>query len=74
MDFYEEFELQDCPVCGGTGLLEEENHSGFSVTCLDCASHSVVIDFKSEDDKRQAAQKAVELWNTGKVISSSPGE
>ena len=25
MDIYEELILQDCPYCGGAGLLEEEN-------------------------------------------------
>ena len=74
MDIYEQIELQDCPICGGAGLLEEECKSSFYVMCLDCGSHSVNIDFKSEDEKLSAAKRGAELWNTGKVISSHPGE
>ena len=25
MELYEQIELQECPVCGGAGLMEEEN-------------------------------------------------
>lgn len=66
--------LEDCPTCGGSGLLEEECKSGYSVYCLDCASRTVTIDFKSEEGKYDAAKKAADLWNTGKVIIASPGE
>ena len=74
MEFFEQFELEDCPICGGTGLLEEENHCGFSVSCLDCGGVTVTIDFKTEEGKLEAAKRAADLWNTGKVIPASPGE
>jgi len=74
MELYEQFELEDCPVCGGGGLLEEENHSGFAVSCFECGAHTVTIDFKSEEGKADSAKKAADLWNTGKVIASEPGE
>lgn len=74
MESIEKIELLDCPSCGGPGLLEEECGSGFCVACMDCGSQTVIIDFKSEGEKLGAAQKAADLWNTGKVISSSPGE
>ena len=51
MDIFDKIELQDCPICGGAGLLEEENGNSFYVACM-----------------------AADLWNTGKVISSHPGE
>lgn len=44
------------------------------VMCMECGCHSVTIDFHSEDERLEAAKKTVMLWNTGKVISSSPGE
>ena len=25
MESYQEIELQECPICGGAGLMEEEN-------------------------------------------------
>ena len=36
----DEIELFDCPICHGTGLLEEENGWCLYVSCLDCGSHS----------------------------------
>ena len=36
MDIYEEVTLQDCPYCGGPGVLEEENGWCWSVVCMDC--------------------------------------
>ena len=74
MDPIEEIMLQDCPLCGGGALLEEENHSGFAVSCLDCGCHTVVIDFRREEEKLEAAKRAAALWNYGKVLSSDPGE
>ena len=29
MDIYENIDLQDCPLCGGASLLEEEGGCGF---------------------------------------------
>ncbi|MCR4695530.1 MAG: Lar family restriction alleviation protein [Pseudobutyrivibrio sp.] len=74
MDVTENIELHDCPICGGPALMEEEMGSGYSVSCLDCGSHTGIIDFKSEDGRLQAAERAAMLWNTGKVINSAPGE
>lgn len=73
MDLFETIELQDCPICGGAGLLEEDG-SSFYVACVDCGSHSVNIDYKGASGRKEAAERAAGLWNTGKVISSHPGE
>ncbi len=67
-------ELQDCPICGGAGLLEEESGCSYYVMCMDCGSQTVNIDFRSEEERKSAVSKAAELWNTGKVIYSSAGE
>jgi len=74
MDIHEMIELQDCPLCGGAPLLEEECGCGYYVTCLDCGGYTVTMDFKSEEGRLSAAQKVANLWNTGKVLSNSPGE
>mgnify|MGYP002168002607 CR=1 FL=1 len=42
--------------------------------CLECGCHSVNIDFKSDEDRLDAAKRTADLWNCGKVISMSPGE
>ena len=40
MELYEQIELQECPVCGGAGLMEEENGWCFYAACLDCGAHT----------------------------------
>jgi hypothetical protein len=74
MNIEEMLEISDCPLCEGGALLEEECGCGYYVMCLECGCHSVTIDFHSEEERLEAAKKAVTLWNTGKVISSNPGE
>ena len=37
MDIRDELELQDCPFCGGPGLLEEENGWCWYVMCTGAA-------------------------------------
>lgn len=74
MNIDEQIELYDCPLCGGGALLEEESGCSYYVMCLECGCHSVNIDFKSEEGRLEAAKRTAELWNMGKVISSSPGE
>ncbi len=67
-------EIYECPLCGGAGILEEDCGSSYYVRCLECGCHSVNIDFKSDDDRLDAAKRTADLWNCGKVISMSPGE
>ena len=74
MELYEEIELQECPICGGPAALEEENDWSFYVACLDCGAHTADIRYASGDTRRDAAQRAVHLWNIGKVLSSNPGD
>ena len=38
MELYEQIELQECPICGGAGLMEEENGWCFYAACLDCGA------------------------------------
>lgn len=73
MEVFEMLDLNDCPLCGGNALLEEESGC-YYVTCLECGCHTVSIDFKKEADRMQSAQSVADLWNMGKVISGNPGE
>ena len=74
MNIDEMLDISDCPLCEGGALLEEECGCSYYVMCLECGCHTVNIDFRSEQERLDAAKRAVMLWNTGKVISSSPGE
>ena len=74
MDIYEAIELQDCPYCGGAGLLAEERGWSWYVMCMDCGAQTGSFDFKSPEDRLQAAQRAANTWNIGKVLRSELGE
>ena len=74
MDIHEEIELQSCPYCGGAGLLEEERGWGWYAICVDCGSQTASIAFQTPEERVEAARKAANLWNIGKVVRSSPGE
>lgn len=74
MDIHKEIILEDCPFCGGAGLLEEENGWCWYVTCMDCGSQTAPIEYRDPEQSRKAAEKAAGLWNIGKVIRADLGE
>ena len=74
MDIYQELTLQDCPCCGGTGLLEEESGWCWYVLCMDCGAQTAPFAFHTAGERAEAARKAAHIWNIGKVIRSVPGE
>lgn len=68
MDIHEEHRLQDCPYCGGAGLLEEENGWCWYAVCMDCGAQTAPIEYHDPARRAEAAGKAAHLWNIGKVI------
>ncbi len=74
MDIYRENPLQDCPYCGGAGLLEEENGWCWYVMCLDCGAQTAPFDYHTPEERALAAQRAAYTWNIGKVLRSDNGE
>jgi len=74
MDVLSTVELNDCPLCLGPGLLEDEGGHCVSATCLDCGCHTVPITYRTEAEMLDAARRVAELWNMGKVISEGVGE
>ena len=74
MDIFEELELQDCPYCGGVGLLEEENGWCWYAMCLDCGAQTAQIEYKKPEDRAEAARSAARLWNFGKIMRSGIGD
>ena len=74
MDIFTDIELLDCPICRGTGLLEEESGWCVYVSCLDCGCHTAEIPFRNDKERLRAAQQAAHTWNIGKVISSGVGD
>ena len=74
MDIRDELELQDCPFCGGPGLLEEENGWCWYVMCMDCGSQTAAFEYRTPEERQEAAGKAAHLWNIGKVVRANPNE
>ncbi len=74
MDIFDEIHIQDCPYCGGAGLLEEESGMSWYVICVDCGSHTAAFNYFSPADRLKTAQSAVHLWNIGKIIRETPGD
>ena len=74
MNLHEELLLQDCPFCGGAGLLEEEHGWCWYVMCVDCGAQTAAFEFKSPAEREQAARTAAHLWNIGKVMRGGIGE
>jgi len=69
------YELEDCPICQeGVGSLEHEGGWCVYVECLLCGAHTAQFAYRSEEEKLQAEQSAVRMWNIGKVIRQDLGE
>ena len=74
MNIHEELILNDCPYCGGAGLLEEENGWCWYVMCVDCGSQTAHFDYKTPEERFEAARRAAGVWNIGKVVKGNIGE
>ena len=74
MNIHEELPLQDCPYCGGAGLLEEENGWCWYVMCMDCGAQTAHCEYRSAEERFPAAKKVAYLWNIGKVVRADIGE
>lgn len=74
MSIHEELPLQDCPFCGGAGLLEEENGWCWYVMCMDCGAQTAHFEYKSPADRLAAATQAAQIWNIGKVVRADLSE
>ena len=74
MELHERFVLQDCPHCGGPGLLEEENGWCVYAGCMDFGAQTAPFEYRTRAQREEAAAKAANLWNLGKVIRQENGE
>ena len=75
--WYDKGRISRCFVLfpsGGAGLLEEENGWCWYVMCMDCGAHTAHMEFKSGDERGEAARLAAALWNHGKVVRGDLGE
>ena len=68
------YDLEECPICRGTGMLMHEGGWNVQVECTDCSAHTVYVEYETEEEKLQAEQQVVHLWNIGKVVHNGRGE
>ena len=50
MELYHDIDLQDCPLCHGPGMIEEENGWCLYVTCLDCGCRTAELSFSTPEE------------------------
>lgn len=74
LDISRDIFLEDCPYCGGPGVLEEENGWCWYVICADCGSQTAAFEYRNESGREEAAGKAAAIWNMGKAIRADLGE
>ena len=74
MENIHDIALQDCPLCRGTGALEEEGGWLVYVQCLDCGSRTAEMAYNSEEERQEMARRVVHSWNIGKVIYTGNGD
>ena len=74
MEVNPNFILEDCPICRGNGIVVHEGGWNVQVECTDCSAHTVYVEYENDEQKINAEQQVVSLWNMGKVIRSDVGE
>lgn len=74
MNDAEMIELEECPDCRGMGALHHEGDWCAYVECLDCGAHTTFVEYKNEEEKKEAERAVISCWNRGKVIHMAPGE
>lgn len=66
--------LEECPVCRGAGMIMHEGNWCVQVECADCSAHTVYVEYRNEEEKKEAEKSVAFLWNMGKVVSGERGE
>ena len=70
MEINPNYQLEDCPICRGSGFVVHEGGWNVQVECNDCSAHTVYVAYTSEEEKLEAEKQVVRLWNMGKVIKT----
>lgn len=73
MEVNPNYELEDCPICHGSGFVSHEGGWNVQVECADCSAHTVYISYNNDNEKAEAERRVVRLWNIGKVIKMDSG-
>ena len=74
MDPFAHIDLQDCPLCGGVGSLEEEYGWQIYVQCLDCGCRTAEMAYRNEGERQEMAKRVALSWNIGKIVYRGNGD
>ena len=74
MDPIFEIELEDCPVCRGAGVMQDEQGWCVSVAGMVCGAETAHADYRTPEERLEAARRVALLWNMGKVIHTGVGD
>lgn len=69
-----DIELEDCPICRGAGLIQDEQGWSVSVTCMDCGAETAHAEYRTPEERLEAARRVALLWNMGKVVHTGVGD
>ena len=68
------YDLQDCPFCGGPGVMDHVGGWCVYFECVDCGARTGHMEYKDEKSKKAAELASVDLWNNGRVVNFGRGE
>ena len=74
MEVNAKYELEECPICHGAGIVMHEGGWNVQVECADCSAHTVYVEYETDAQKAEAEEQVVRLWNLGKVVRTEIGE
>ena len=74
MELNPNYILEDCPMCRGSGMVMHEGCWNVQVECADCSAHTVYVEYNNDEEKKQAEEQVVRLWNLGRVVRTEIGE
>jgi DnaJ-class molecular chaperone len=74
MEVNPKYELEECPICHGAGIVMHEGGWNVQVECADCSAHTVYVEYENEIQKKEAEEQVVRLWNLCKVVRTEIGE
>ena len=63
-----DIELEECPICRGAGLIQDEQGWSVSVACVDCGAETAHAEYRTPEERLEAARRVALLWNMGKVV------
>ena len=68
MDPIYEIELEDCPVCRGTGAMQDEQGWCVSVCCMDCGAETAHASYHTPEERWHSsgtwARSSTPAWVT----------